>query len=135
MSVGWNRCLEGQAPRFREEYRVVWADGSVRWVVSSGTPILNEARAVTQMSGIVEDITERRRLEALRADADRRTTLALDAGQMGTFELDLETDSFIRSLRHDQIFGYATLQPEWRIEHLFACYRARRSGRGPAGFR
>jgi PAS domain S-box-containing protein len=121
VNEGWNKCLEGQAPRFREEYRVVWADGSVRWVVSTGTPILNEARAVTQMSGIVEDITERRRLEALRADADRRTTLALEAGQMGTFELDLETDSFIRSLRHDQIFGYATLQPEWRVEHLFAC--------------
>ena len=121
VTEGWNRCLEGQAPRFREEYRIVWADGSVRWVVSSGTPILNEDRAVTQMSGIVEDITERRRLEALRADADRRTILALEAGQMGTFELDLETNSFIRSLRHDQIFGYATLQPEWELEHLFAC--------------
>ena len=48
-----------------------------------------------------------------RADAERRTNLALDAGQMGTWELDLATDTSVRSLRHDQIFGYTTLQNEW----------------------
>ncbi|MEO7189723.1 MAG: response regulator [Vicinamibacterales bacterium] len=56
-----------------------------------------------------------------RADAERRTNMALDAGDMGTWELDLATDTVVRSLRHDQIFGYRTLQHEWRSANLFAC--------------
>ena len=55
------------------------------------------------------------------ADAERRTNLALDAGQMGTWELDLATDTSVRSLRHDQIFGYTTLQARMGHENLFAC--------------
>ncbi len=58
---------------------------------------------------------------AQRADAERRTSVALDAGQMGTWELDLATDRVVRSLRHDQIFGYATLQPEWGSKNFIAC--------------
>ena len=53
----------------------------------------------------------------------RRTAneLALDAGQMGTWELDLATDTSVRSLRHDQIFGYTTLQAEWGSKNVLAC--------------
>jgi two-component system, sensor histidine kinase and response regulator len=55
-----------------------------------------------------------------RADFEERMTLALDAGQMGAFELDLGTQVLTRSLRHDQIFGYATRQPDWGTKDLFA---------------
>jgi two-component system, sensor histidine kinase and response regulator len=54
-------------------------------------------------------------------ESELRTTLALDAAEMGSFELDLATDTFARSLKHDQIFGYAALQGEWSTKHLFAC--------------
>jgi PAS domain-containing protein len=70
---------------------------------------------------IPEDITEQRTLEAERADGERRTSLALDAGQMGIWDLDLATDTSVRSLRHDQIFGYTTLQDEWGTRNLLAC--------------
>ncbi len=58
---------------------------------------------------------------AQQADAERRTNLALDAGQMGTWELDLKTDTSVRSLRHDQIFGYTTLQEAWGNERFLGC--------------
>ena len=58
---------------------------------------------------------------ARSAGAERRTSLAVDAGQMGTWDLNLATDTSARSLRHDQIFGYATLQPEWGAKSLSAC--------------
>ena len=53
--------------------------------------------------------------------SERRTILALDAAEMGSFELDIATDTFERSLKHDQIFGYTTLQSEWGTKNLFAC--------------
>jgi PAS domain-containing protein len=56
-----------------------------------------------------------------RADGERRMSLALDAGQMGAWELDLATDTSVRSARHDQIFGYATPQSEWGSKNVLAC--------------
>ncbi|MGZ8995962.1 MAG: PAS domain S-box protein, partial [Rhodospirillales bacterium] len=59
------------------------------------------------------DLSERRQLgEALRESTDR-LQLALDAAGLGTWDLDLTNDTAIRSLRHDQIFGYNEPQPEW----------------------
>jgi CheY-like chemotaxis protein len=54
-------------------------------------------------------------------ESERRTSLALEAGEMGTFELDLVSDVLVRSLRHDQIFGYTSLQSGWGMKDLFAC--------------
>jgi CheY-like chemotaxis protein len=46
----------------------------------------------------------------------RRLELALDSAQMGAWELDLVTNTSMRSLRHDQIFGYDSLQPKWDFD-------------------
>jgi signal transduction histidine kinase/DNA-binding response OmpR family regulator len=58
---------------------------------------------------------------AQRADAERRMSLALDAGRMGTFDLNLRTDKSVRSVRHDQIFGYATPPGAWGGQDFLAC--------------
>ena len=52
---------------------------------------------------------------------DRRRTedslqLALDAAKMGSWDLDLRRNLAIRTQRHDQIFGYASLVPEWQLD-------------------
>ena len=104
---------QGTIVPFDVEYRVVRPDGSERSIRARGFPIYDDAGAIYRFAGIAEDITERKTLERQRADADRRSSLAVDAGQLGTFDLDLATDTSVRSLRHDQIFGYSTLQPEW----------------------
>jgi len=83
---------------------------------------------------VAQDITARTRAEeAIRHhaqllenhvarvdDAERRTNLALEAGQMGIWDLDLATDTSVRSLRHDQIFGYTTLRHSWGGKDLAA---------------
>lgn len=45
------------------EYRVVRPDGSVRWIHDRGFPIRNKAGEVYRITGIAEDITERKRVE------------------------------------------------------------------------
>ncbi|HLW53453.1 MAG TPA: PAS domain S-box protein [Candidatus Angelobacter sp.] len=59
---------------------------------------------------------EARRAEESSKRSESRLNLALDAAQMGIWELDLLNDTAIRNLRHDQIFGYKSLQPEWGSE-------------------
>jgi PAS domain S-box-containing protein len=104
-----------------DETRYRRRDGSVLWARVSMSVHRNTEGQAQHFISVIEDITERRALEAQRADSERRMSLALDAGQMGTWELHLATDTSVRSLRHDQIFGYTTLQPGWGRHDLFAC--------------
>ena len=66
-----------------------------------------------------ETLRFRRKLDA-SADAlresDRRARFALEVVAMGDWDLDLIDHSAHRSLRHDQIFGYETLLPQWTFE-------------------
>ena len=45
--------------------------------------------------------------------AQESLTMALDAAQMGTWDLDLVHDTARRSTRHDRTFGYGSLLPKW----------------------
>ncbi|MCU6454381.1 response regulator [Sphingomonas sp. A2-49] len=53
-------------------------------------------------------------LEAARSSLE----FALDAAGMGSWDLDLATGEIGRSMRHDEIFGYAEPQPDWSIARL-----------------
>lgn len=65
--------------------------------------------------------TEEARRKAERAEEavkenEQRLKLALDSAQMGAWELNLTNDTAIRSLKHDQIFGYSSPQSVWGSE-------------------
>jgi PAS domain S-box-containing protein len=69
----------------------------------------------SQVNWMVSQLRETRTQEA-------RLEVALEAGNLGSWELDLVSDSATRSRRHDQIFGYDQLLPRWGyasfIEHV-----------------
>src|SRR6266542_157803 len=48
---------------FEIEHRVIWPDGSIRWIDGRGLCIKDEAGAVVAMTGVGADITERKRVE------------------------------------------------------------------------
>jgi PAS domain S-box-containing protein len=63
------KALEKQVlGEYDEVYRIVRQDGSIRWIHDRAFPVRNEAGEVYRLTGIAEDITERkmaeRRLEA-----------------------------------------------------------------------
>ena len=68
------------------------------------------------MFGTVQDVTERKMAENALSESESRLRLALEAAELGVWDLDLTTDVAVRSLRHDQIWGYDTLQPQWGLE-------------------
>jgi PAS domain S-box-containing protein len=62
------------------------------------------------------DITERKRAEAALRQSDTRRVSAMETAKLGDWGLDLTSLQATRSLRHDQIFGYQSLLPEWTFE-------------------
>lgn len=55
--AGELRCIE-TGENHDEEYRVVWADGSVRWLRETGNVVKNPQGVAVKMMGVVRDITE-----------------------------------------------------------------------------
>ncbi len=57
-------------------------------------------------------------------DGEARLHLALDAAEMGSWDLDLMNGSVRRSAWHDRIFGYPDPTPEWNLatflDHVLA---------------
>src|ERR1044072_824052 len=58
--------------RFEIEYRIIRADGSVRWVWERGTGIRDAHGSVTALEGIIEDITQRTEAALALREAERR---------------------------------------------------------------
>ena len=59
----------GSAPR---EYRIVRPDGTVRWILDRSFPIADENGGITRITGIAEDVTERKAAEkALQASQEK----------------------------------------------------------------
>ncbi|MDP9474497.1 MAG: PAS domain S-box protein [Actinomycetota bacterium] len=56
------RSLEGGGS-YEAEYRVVWPDGSVRWLAEEGRVLHDDGGRAVRMFGVTKDVTERRRAE------------------------------------------------------------------------
>lgn len=83
------------------------------------SPLLDDAGDVSGYSMIASDVTERRRAQAALRESQTRLSHALDAAQLGTWEMDTTTGTFERSLRHDECYGYDRPQPVWTIDTYY----------------
>ncbi len=62
-------------------------------------------------------VSRLRGLQDLR-DGETRLRLALEAGSLGSWDFNVTENTATRTLRHDAIFGYADLLPEWSFERF-----------------
>jgi PAS domain S-box-containing protein len=84
---------------------------------------LSLERKVAERTLALEDEAKRLR------DAEIKQRIAVEAGELGLWELDFKTNRATRTPRHDQIFGYDTLLSEWSpstfLKHVHPEDRAR----------
>lgn len=104
------------------EHRLLFEDGSVKWIHAIGEPQKDESNSVTHIIGTVQDITERKIAEDLIIKNKNRLNFSLESIEIGAWELDIEKKSSWRSFKHDQIFGYDHPLDEWTynmfLEHV-----------------
>ena len=70
------------------EYRVQWPDGSVRHISSRRMLVVAPEVNIRRVIGIHADVTAARRANQAQADSDARMRLAMDAADIGVFEIN-----------------------------------------------
>ncbi|MDH5499330.1 MAG: PAS domain-containing protein [Nitrospira sp.] len=109
---------------FRDEFRVVHADGSVRWLFGSGRPVRDEHGRWSCMTGVNFDITDRRRAqekvqkqnEALEARVYERTAALIEANERWDWVVRATNDGV---WDWDLLYGTAYFSPRWKEMHGF----------------
>jgi PAS domain S-box-containing protein len=74
----WERVLEHRRNKtpLDAEYRIITKDQVEKWILDRATPVLDENGEIAQITGFMEDITERKRAEeALRESESKNRTL------------------------------------------------------------
>jgi PAS domain S-box-containing protein len=81
-------------------------------------PVYDQAGNIDGILAFATEVTEQVRARRLVEQSEENLKMALEAGNMATFDLDLLTKQTIRSASHDQLFGYESNLPEWNMEAL-----------------
>ncbi len=122
VQASWTACLTGKAV-FDEEYRIVRPDGTVRWVLDSGTVISDSKGRIIRVSGVAKDTTERKQVADELRDNEMRLRsmfLALDEGvtlldENGLITAANEGAARILGLSSEQMIGRSALDPDWHV--------------------
>ncbi|MDF9795060.1 PAS domain S-box-containing protein [Catalinimonas alkaloidigena] len=64
------------------------------------------------------EVTEQINARKLAERSEESLRIALSAGEMGTWDFDLDSGEFSHSLQYDYIFGYKEQPPDWGFENL-----------------
>lgn len=99
---------ELERSRFRHEpYRIVAADGSVRWVDDRTVIRRNEAGEITHYQGIILDISERIEAELALQESEAKFRMTGKIAKLGGWELDVERRMLIWSDEACRIYELA----------------------------
>ncbi len=101
-------------PEFQVTFRIVRDDGSVIYLQERGRAVFNTAGKLLKLIGMSAEVTERAVAEAAVADSEERLRLALDAAEMGTFDVDNATRELRWSRRQLALMGVAETETESR---------------------
>ncbi len=98
------RCKD----RFKQHYRIVTADGNVRWIDDWTIIIRDFGGEINHYHGIIIDVTERVKAEQKIRDNEKRWKFALDSSQYGIWDWDLKEERVYFSSIWKQMLGYST---------------------------
>jgi PAS domain S-box-containing protein len=86
-----NDTFERRERYYRSKYHIRTQKGEIRWIESLGEVIYDEAGKPVRLIGTVQDCSERIRAQEQIARDRRRLELALEAGELGFWDWNIET--------------------------------------------
>lgn len=105
--VAWNEAVE-ERKTFIFEHRLKTKDGEWRDFSIRAIPLLDAEGTITQWVGVHTDITESKLAAKERKANEEKLNIVIEASELGTWELDLQTEVVVASTRLREIMGYDT---------------------------
>lgn len=107
-----NACVENDTP-YQIEHRVVWPDGTVRWLLERGAVTRDAAGKALHMLGVVQDIHSRKQAELALVESEKRLQEAQSLARLGHWRADMKSGELYWSQEIFRIFGRdpATFKP------------------------
>ena len=100
----------GEKRRFNLEYRVVRADGAVRWVWERGSGIPQAPGKGMMLEGFIQDITERKQADEALREAERRYRSIFENAIEGIFQSMPDNGYLAVNPALARMYGYASPQ-------------------------
>jgi PAS domain S-box-containing protein len=119
----WRQSLEAGEP-YEREYRIRNADGDYEWFLSRAIPIQDLSGKIARWFGTNTNINGQKRAEEALRILESQYRLALDAANLGTWQIDLEKHLItwdegscsIYHLPHNGLYSM-TLEEAWSMIH------------------
>ncbi len=105
------RAASDRRSDYAVDFRLRRADGVYRWVIDTGLPRRGEDGEFLGFVGSVIDVHSRKEAEALLRVGEARMRLAIEVAQLGTFDIDLQTDAVTVNDLGRRIYGWAPEEP------------------------
>ena len=110
-----NACVELDLP-YEIEHRVVWPDGTVRWLLERGATVRDADGKALKMLGVVQDITERIESERRLRETEQRFAFAVEGAGDGVWEWNMVTGTLQLTGHYDLMLGYEGAELETTID-------------------
>lgn len=88
------------------EYRVIWPDGSIHWLMAKGQMFLDESLKPRRMVGFTADITSRKLVEEELLRSEAFLAEGQHLARLGNFSWHVSTDEITWSEQLYRIFGF-----------------------------
>lgn len=92
--------------RFVAEYRIIHADGEIRWLIERGCPIYNDSGEVEAIEGFLQDITPRKLSEIAAIDAEERYRSIFENAVEGIYQTSPDGQYLDINPALVKIYGY-----------------------------
>ena len=89
---------------YEVEFRIDGPDQSVRWGIARGRVERDHTGQAIRLPGVVVDITEQKQIEKALQENQERLRLALDSAELGTWNIDPESNHLTSDERFRMIF-------------------------------
>ena len=87
------------------ELRIIWRDKSIHWIRVQGKIFFDSDKNPARLLGTILDITNQVRAEEDLLKINQRLEIALEVGQLGSYELNLDTGKIEGSEQFIKNFG------------------------------